>query len=145
MNTFIPTFTCLLAAAVAFAILLPYCLQNKDCTVLDSFNVVSLVPSATDKSNCTMTGYLSNSPGNKFNLTDPLTCLVMKPGQSFTVCYSAFAVESVLLVPPFITTTVPSVVLGSMLSVCTGLFLILTAVVIQIDARSKRYNPNVIA
>lgn len=144
MYPFLPTFTCLLAATVAFVILLPYCLQNKDCTVLDTYNVVSIVPSATDKSNCTMTGYLSNSPGNKFNLTDPVTCLLIQPGQSFPVCYSAFG-ESAIQVPPFITTSVPAVVLGSMLSVCTGVFLILTAVAIQVDARSKRYNPNVIA
>ena len=144
MNKFIPTFTCLLAASVAFAILLPYCLQNKDCTILDTYNVVSVVPTATDTTNCTMTGYLSSSQSIKFNLTDPVACLITKPGQSFPVCYSAFG-ESTIQVPPLITTSVIAVVGGSMLSVCTGLFLILTAVVIQLDARSKRYNPNVIA
>ena len=134
----------LVAAIIAFGILLPYCLQNKDCTVLDSFNVVSVMTSATHKSNCTMSGYLTRSSGALFNLTDPVMCLIIRPEQSFPVCYSAFG-ESAIQVPPFTPTTMSYVMYGSMLSIFTGILMIISAIVVQIDDRIQRYNLNVIA
>ncbi len=142
----VQSLACTLAAIVAFGILLPYCLQHKDCTVVDTFNVVSVVPNEAAQSNCTMIGHISSSPETVLHLKDALTCLIIQPGQSFSVCYSAFG-ESVLQVPPFTPGSLILVMLGSTLSVLMGVILILAAFAIPYNfgALSARCNHNVIA
>lgn len=124
------SFCCFSAAILVFTVILPYCLLSSDCSVVDTYNVDTVLSTPGAPYNCTLVGKVDKAP-QQVNLTliDSIECPAYRPGSRFPVCYSFFG-KSQIQRNVFISTSPYLVILGPIISILTGLLLIASGVTV---------------
>ncbi len=118
-------FCCFSAAVLIFAVVLPYCLLSSDCSIVDTYNVATVLPTPGAPYNCTLVGNVDRASSQQINLTlvDSADCPAYRPGSRFPVCYSFFG-KSQIQRNLFISTSPYLVIFGPIACISTGLSLI---------------------
>lgn len=123
--------TCFFVCLAICCLLIPFILQNYDCSAVDVYTVEIVSTSPSAPSNCTITGYLSSAPDSKTTIpfAGSVKCLTSYPGSQIPACYNGFTRDtSSFYLNPSEMTNVYVIVINMVLTVVPLLLLMMTTI-----------------